>query len=266
MSLIVIAKRFNKVNPVMAKNIRRIKVPTSELRVQLKDQIGFLISSCNLFDQGKKQEAKRIAAHLRILFHDTRMSKSLLSQLGLESIRYLNTAEPYDPANLVSHVGLVSFKFDCPSGRRAWIVPRGNPEKLPAKAMLPFPKWWNMIVIVAKGNKKDIAFSRRELVLHVANTDGGSHVDDTLDEKYMALSRWNAVGIATIQDGIEKPIDNPVFACIRQIAHEVLSTLQNEHPASFERPYSYKRSDVPSSDNPVTGRPTVCSLVFKTIN
>ena len=250
----------------MAKNIRRIKVPKSELTVQLKDQIDFLISSCDLFDQGKKEEAKRIAAHLRILFHDTHRSKSLLGQLGLESISYLNTAEPYDPANLVSHVGLLSFKFDCPSGRRTWIVPRGNPQKLPARAMLPFPEWWNMIVIVAKGNKKDIAFSRGELVLHVANTDGGSHVDDTLDEKYMALSRWNAIGIATIQDGIENPIDNPVFACIRQIAHEVLSTLQSKHPDSFEKSYSYKRSDVPPSDNPSTGKPTVCSLVFKTIN
>lgn len=250
----------------MAKKIRRIKVPTSELIAQLKDQIGFLMSSCDFFDHGKKQEAKRIAAHLRILFHDTRMSKSLLSQLGLKSIRYLNTAEAHNPANLVSHVGLVSFKFDCPSGRRVWIAPRGNPEKLPAKAMLLFPKWWNMIVIVAKGNKKDIAFSRGELVLHVANTDGGSHVDDTLDEKYMALSRWNAIGIVTIQDGIEKPIDNPVFACIRQIAHEVLSTLQSRHPESFEKPYSYKSSDVPPADNPGTGKPTVCNLVFKTIN
>lgn len=250
----------------MAKNVRRIKVPTSELRAQLKDQIDFLASSCDFFDQGKKQEAKRIAAHLRILFHDTHMSKSLLNQLGLKSIRYLNTAEPYDPANLVCHVGLVSFKFDCPSGRRAWIVPKGNPEKLPNKAMLTFPEWWNMKVIVAKGNKKDIAFSRRELVLQVANTDGGSHVDNTLDEKYMALSRWNAIGIVTIQDGIEKPIDNPVFACIRQIAHEVLSTLQSRHPDFFEKPYSYRRSDMPPADNPGTGKPTVCSLVFKTIN
>jgi len=250
----------------MAKNIRRIKVPIAELKNQLKDQIGFLISSCDLFDQGMKQEAKRIAALLRILFHDTRMSKSLLGQLGLESIRYVNTAEPYDPANLVSHVGLVSFKFDCPSGRRAWIVPKGDPKKLPAKAMLSFPKWWNMIVIVAKGNKKNIAFSRRELVLYVANTDGGSHVDDALDEKYMALSRWNAIGIVTIQDEIEKPIDNPVLACIRQIAHEVLRTLQNENTACFEKPYTHKESDVPPVDDPGTGIPTGCSLVFNKIN
>ncbi len=250
----------------MPKNAKRIKVPKSELKAQLKEQIGFIVSSCEFFDQGKHQEAKRIATHLRILFHDTRMSKSLLGQLGLESIRYLNTSEPHDPANLVCHVGLISFRFDCPSGRRTWIVPKGDPDKLPKKALLRLPEWWNMKVIVAKGNKKDIAFSRRELVLHVANTDGGSHVDNALDENYMALSRWNAIGIVTIQNGIEKPIENPVFACIRQIAHEVLSTLQTKHPEFFEKPYSYRKSGLPSADNPGTGEPTVCSLEFKMIN
>lgn len=250
----------------MTKVAGRIKVPISELKTQLKEQIGFIVSSCEFFDQGKKEEAKRIATHLRILFHDTQVSKSLLRQLRLESIHYLNTAEPYDPANLVCHVGLVSFKFDNSSGRRPWVVPRGNPDKLPKKAMLKFPEWWNMKIIVAKGNKKDIAFSRRELVLHVANTDGGSHVDNTLDENYMALSRWNAIGIVTIQNGIEKPIDNPILPCIRQIAHEVLSTLQTKHPEFFEKPYSYRKSDLPSTDNPGTGKPTVCSLVFKMIN
>ena len=82
----------------------------------------------------------------------------------------------------------------------------------------------------------------------------------------MALSRLNAVGIVTIQDVIEKPIDNPILPCIRQIAHEVLSTLQNKFPEFFEKPYSYKNLRLPTPDNPSTGKPTVCSLEFRLIN
>lgn len=66
----------------MAKKARKIKVPESELKAHLKEQISFLVSSCELFDEGKRDEAKRITTHLRILFHDTGMSKSLLKQLG----------------------------------------------------------------------------------------------------------------------------------------------------------------------------------------
>lgn len=241
-------------------------VPESELETHLKEQIGFLVSSCEIYDDGKREEAKRIAAHLRILFHNTGMSKSLLRQLGLDSMHYINTAEPYDPNNLVSTVSLVIFKFNNSAGRRAWMAPRGNPPRLPQKAHLGFLDWWNMPVIVARGKIKDIIFSRKDLVLYVANTDGGSHVDSMLDETYMAISRWNAIGITTIQNGIEKPIDNPVFPCIRQIAHEVLTTLQERLPKYFEKPYSDKNLHLPSPDNPGTGTPTRCGLSFHVID
>lgn len=250
----------------MNKKANKIKIPDSELKAHLKEQISFLSLSCEHFDQGKKHEAKRIATNLRILLHDTKMSKSLIKQLGLESIHFLNTAEPYNPKNLISQVGLLSFKFNNSAGRRAWACPLGTPNKLPDKAYLNFSEWWNMPVISAKGKNKKIIFSRKDLVLHLTDTDGGCHVDDTLDENYVALSRWNAVGITTIQEEIEKPIDNPILPSIRQIAHEVLSTFQKKFPEFFEKPYSDKISDTPTPDNPGTGKPTVCSLKFNLIN
>ena len=38
-------------------------------------------------------------------------------------------------------------------------------------------------------------FSRKNLILNVADTDGGTHVDPELDEKYMAFSRKNSLGV-----------------------------------------------------------------------
>jgi hypothetical protein len=50
----------------------------------------------------------------------------------------------------------------------------------------PFSEWWLSIVFKDKSGK---TFSRRDIVRHVADTDGGAHVDAGLDETYKALSR-----------------------------------------------------------------------------
>lgn len=68
--------------------------------------------------------------------------------------------------------------------------------------------------------------------MNVADTDGGAHVDPSLDIKYLNLSRfnslnWNFVGA----DGIDKQFaNNPVFPSVRQISHELTKTLLDEFP------------------------------------
>jgi hypothetical protein len=70
-------------------------------------------------------------------------------------------------------------------------------------------------------------FSRRDLVLAVANKDGGAHVDPQLDDSYVALSRMNSIGFAWIgPNGVSEPLDSPVPASVRQIAYEVAQTLE----------------------------------------
>ena len=49
----------------------RVKLKKTELEEHLKEQIEFLLASCEDYDNGRNSEAKRIAATLRILFHDT---------------------------------------------------------------------------------------------------------------------------------------------------------------------------------------------------
>src|SRR5208282_5140661 len=84
------------------------KVPQSaeDLRRHLSEQVGFLESSCAGFDRGNEAEAKRIAASLRILLHDTDSSKSLLGQLGMLGGMFLDTAQPPIAGSLISHNGL----------------------------------------------------------------------------------------------------------------------------------------------------------------
>lgn len=214
----------------------RVRQSRTEMEAQLREQIGFLITSCKLYDGGSHVEAKRLAGNLRILFHETRNSRSLLGQLHLREIAWFDTANVYDPHNLVSHVGLISIRFDEPSGRIPWLIPKGTADGKLKKSK--FNKWWSDPVIVAVAGQKRSFFSRQNLVLNVADTDGGAHVDPDLEEFYAELSRKNMVGFTAIKGGKRYPMLYPEMPSLRQVAHEVLLTLQEGNPSFFPEPYS----------------------------
>ncbi len=169
---------------------KRVNITKEELHEHLREQISFLVDSSIAYDAGKSSEAKRIASTLRILLHDTRNSKSLLGQLDAKRFRFPNTCKEYDKEELAPYLPLISFKFNSPKGYRPWIVPSGTPKDWPRKRHLRFSDWWNMTVVkTPKKGKKDVGFCRREIILNVANTDGGSHIDPSLKENYAALSK-----------------------------------------------------------------------------
>ena len=53
-----------------------------DFKDQLRRQIKFLETSCQSYDQGEVEEAVRIAVALRVLFHDSQTSRSLLRHMG----------------------------------------------------------------------------------------------------------------------------------------------------------------------------------------
>jgi len=62
-----------------------VKISKDRLRYKLREQIRFIERSCKTFDQGEEDEAIRLATTLRILFHDTSKSTSLLKLLSLKN-------------------------------------------------------------------------------------------------------------------------------------------------------------------------------------
>lgn len=221
-------------------NMPRVKLPKSEIEKQLRHQISFLISSCKLYDEGCHAEAKRLATSLRILFHETRKSKSLLGQLRLKNISWLDSSSPYDPENQVSHVGLTKIKFT--PGRIPCLIPKGLPQK---KVRIEFNKWWSNPVIVAVAGIDKIFFSRQNIVLNVADTDGGAHVDPEIEDVYNEISRKNGVGFNAIVDSTKYPMLYPEMPCLRQIAHEVLLSLFENAPYYFEQKYNEEIPFIP---------------------
>ncbi len=209
---------------------------SKDLLDSLKEQITFLDTSCNSFDQGNLIESKRIALTLRILFHDTKNSKSLLSIID-SNLMMLNTAIP------IVETGVKMFSSPLTMQKIS-----KNPESLTFKFepalenfkesrpwnFIEFKNWWNQVILV---DSDTITYTREELVLHMADTDGGAHVDPKQDEKYYELSKTNKTGIRTYKGDITKPetlvfsdIDSkPHLPAMRQIGFEVLHSIRRKY-------------------------------------
>lgn len=202
-----------------------------ELQEHLDEQIGFLETSADLYDQGRLSEAKRLALTLRVLLHQTPSSHSLLDQLGIKQSLLFPDASNYEayntsPWDVAIYVGLIGqvmiVKDDLVKNiKYAPILDNGHSPP----TLIDFDTWWNMIVIKDERGK---VFSRRDLVLALANKDGGGHVDPKIGGKYRDLSRNNSLGLhMSIGRQAWTPIPHPERPAVRQIAHEVLQSLKS---------------------------------------
>jgi len=201
---------------------RRIPRSRDDVEQELIDQLTLIRRACAEFDKGFEPIGKHIALSLRVLLHQHGQSRSLLDQLGLRSGRFLDTAGAIDPKNLLSQHNLVAVQLG-PAG--ADYIPLVTSGGFPGgERMIDFVDWWNEPVLK---DGKGRTFSRRDIVSAVANTDGGAHVDPELDEAYMELSRKNSLGwVVNSGTGESSLAGRPELACVRQIAHELLHTLQ----------------------------------------
>lgn len=206
----------------------------SDLVRQLHEQLEFLEASAHSYDEGRYHEAKRLATTTRILCHQTKSSNSLLGQLDLVSrLRFVNTnsmsaeAEGLRDASREPTMNYVTI-FEsglAPAG--------GHPTGLTAlreraqrHEPLPFESWWNADVL---RDSPHTLLGRRDIVLLLANKDGGAHVDPVLDDRYETLSRRFGLGTFgyRMADGTEVVIDtNPALPVMRQIAYELVETLR----------------------------------------
>lgn len=185
---------------------------------QWNSQVSFIKKSCEHYDAGDHDEAKRIATSLRIILHETASSHSLLKQLNYNYPLLLwSSGALYTPSNLISSWSLLSMQYG-PNG--ALYLPHLD-DIVSRTFFLSDEDWWNEIIF----DDKRAFLTRRDIILFVANQDGGAHVDPTLSEVYADLIKNNSLGIQILKNGIaENPKNNPAYASIRQIGHEFLKS------------------------------------------
>ena len=189
----------------------------SSFTTQLERQIGFLKRSCDAFDEGHKDEALRLAVSLRVLFHDTKISKSLLSHLkSKERVRILSTfdrAYAEDQETGMTYVS-IPMLVTMDGSRNA---PLDDTKR---KDLIAVNEWWNEGITCMNQ-----LISRKDIVLSATNQDGGAHVDAKPNKKTREL----ILGIGTLTnfvDGVSTThtLDNQHFVLLRQLAYEVLNS------------------------------------------
>jgi hypothetical protein len=188
---------------------------------QLQRQLGFMETSARAYDAGHRDEAIRLGTSLRVLFHQTSKSTSLLRYLGAESIAILSTSDrnPVSPGLCLNVANnLITDVFTGEMRAAPWLA------AAPTKTLVPFVDWWkNEVIFFNTG----IEVTRRDLALWAANQDGGAHVDDALDVDYEKVTHG-----LDVEFFITHPDGKKIFtraselhlAALRQFAYEVLES------------------------------------------
>ncbi|WP_139809497.1 hypothetical protein [Prescottella equi] len=230
-------------------------ISTRTLLAHLARQVGFLDRSSSAFDQGEVDEALRLATSIRVLVHDTRQSNSLLGQLKAKTaMRFWDTARyESDIADAINQFeeqlardsGGGKVLSDIPPGilipsapMQTWVAPLDQAPGVWRR----FGWWWNTPIMRSTDGHR---FTRKDLVLIMANQDGGAHVDSTIDEHYADLEGeyfglqfargWGGLPEVEIDLDLRGAPFRPAVGyiaahCVRQIAEELTYAIRSRWP------------------------------------
>lgn len=227
-----------------AQNPPATRETQDQLMEHARDQTDFLIRSCNEWDVGQHNEAKRIAVHLRVLLHHNEegSSKALLMQTGYrDRLRFLDSGGEFEAGDLFLS-SLVTLGVSSATGGLEWMprygelsrrevnlsdqvaaARKGQSTPRPPGGRIRFAEWWDAIVVKDTAGRE---YTRRKLVLAVANQEGGAHVDPRTKADIQALAHENSMGWTGGPGGRPSvPAGSPIPATIRQIAWEFHSTI-----------------------------------------
>ena len=209
----------------------------NDFKAHLKRQIKFIQNSCQLYDQGDLDEAVRLAVTLRVLFHHTKQSTSLLRHLNVKSLQLLSTAAPFVPVpeapelpelHLAQQYLIVALSPDKDKDVIEYVCKPILGES-PRNDHIDFDVWWNSDPIITH-KQPATKMTRKDLVLASANQDGGAHVDEKLDPtyKYVRDGSGQQVSFEFRPEWGRPPqtltCKNVHFASLRQIGYEVLNS------------------------------------------
>jgi hypothetical protein len=195
----------------------------SALLAHLRRQLRFIKNSCDSYDAGFDDEAVRIATQLRVLFHDTPKSTSLLTLLGAPDTLLLSTS-PIITADFIMFLGGLSnmvATLEFATGKLSTGKYEPTLKSPPDSRYIHWKEWWNQDIYLIDSGR----ISRSQIVCSAANKDGGAHVDQKLTKQYAELKR----GIFTIgneKEPTETHISVPdsQYSDLRQMGYEILNS------------------------------------------
>jgi hypothetical protein len=189
------------------------------LRLEVAKQLNFIVSSCRLYDEGRHEEAVRIALAARVLFHETPNSQSLIHGcFKITDIKLRSTTMLNMPVSSQSHsLGFLGLELSTGNFRPMLDTTKRN-------VPTPFVEWWEEPVLKLN-NKEGEMVTRKQIILFAANRDGGAHVEENKPIWYECLTVGLGIrAIVKTRTGQKLGVifQNANLAALRQIGHELL--------------------------------------------
>lgn len=190
----------------------------NEFCKHLRTHLDFLERSCVAYDQGHLEEALRMAVSLRVVFHDTKSSTSLLTHLGEKARARLKS----------TFVSQASMERDLPGFDWHTVLPvmltsagvKAPTDTWEVRSVLAAEDWWNEGI----WREGAVALSRRDVVLSAANQDGGAHVDTNPSEKTKMVKAGPRISVTVNGKPLEHGMVNHHYPLVRQMAFEVITS------------------------------------------
>lgn len=192
-------------------------------QIQLDGELAIMVISSQKYDDNNESEALNLALSARAIFHNTPTADSLINRLQIKNSLYLlSTTTQYIPSKPEPYIGLLGEKTK--SGEdRAVLLPLSAIETEFVNKWHGFDDWWNELVI----NDRTLSFSRKDIVLMIANQGGGANLKGEIDEKYAQFKYDSARGWKFQNGEMEIPLSNhAVYATMRQIAFEIMKSFE----------------------------------------
>jgi hypothetical protein len=150
----------------------------------------------------RAEYAITIATKLRVLLNDEGRNVSLTQMLGIKEQLVFTAISADSLANAPANMAFTSIltSFNIKNNEAFYCVNKfSNIEDL----LYTFDAWWNEIVIDSK-HEKFSQISRRDVILTLADKEGGAHVDEAYDVSYyQAINGSNICFIDHLGNKIE---------------------------------------------------------------
>ena len=210
-----------------------------ELLAQVDDRVYRMKSAGGQFDEGKLVEAREMAVHIRALIHHAEKSHARINQIGLQgALSWGDTAGVTHPKNQSSAACLTLMKIGGPHSHGEYVPKMDLYPPVPIRtrdggridrgSRIPFDHWWTNPVV---RDRDGLDYSRMQLVLALANDEGGAHDDPEMKAAYDAVAASNWLGWV-VSDGTDAASPafetNPLMASVRQIGYEVVQSIRQQ--------------------------------------
>jgi hypothetical protein len=169
------------------------------------------------------------------------LSKSLLTQIGLKNIKFLDTSTTpgtlsFYTINKLENTIVSQFSYFGLLAKDVF-VSETNHETVKYQPLcshqgferyrdscnwLDFDNWWHKIIY---NDGKGVSFSRKELVQVVANQDGYAHFEENIDLEYLSFKQANILE-DFINANSKSILNMPTLCSIRQIAYETMFSIK----------------------------------------